>query len=334
MAGANQESVTAVHYGVGPIGQRLVELAVDRDYELVGAIDIDPDKVGKDLGTIVGLGELGVPVTDDAEAVLATDPDIVLHATVSSIAAAAPQFTQILEAGADVISTCEELVYPWRAAEEIATQLDATATANDATLLGTGINPGFVMDAFPAFLTTACQDIEAVRIERIQDAAIRRPPLQEKIGAGMTVEAFNEHIVGTGGHVGLPESVALLAEALEMDIGVIDDSLQPVVADEPTASEYITVSEGEVAGIHQTVHAEGSTGCRIDLDLKMYLGASDPRDHVSITGTPSVDCRVPGGLHGDVTTPAVVLNTVERVRQAPAGLATMLDLSIPACPTG
>jgi 4-hydroxy-tetrahydrodipicolinate reductase len=159
-------SDTAIQYGVGPIGSRIVETAVDRGYQFVGAVDVDPGKVGADLGRVAGLAEpLGVEVTDDATAALAAEPDVVFHSTASSIGTVEPQLVEAMAAGADVVSTTEELAHPWLAHREIAERLDDAAREHGVTCLGTGINPGFAMDTLPAVLTAPCRSVEAVRVE-------------------------------------------------------------------------------------------------------------------------------------------------------------------------
>lgn len=323
---------TAVQYGVGPIGSRIVEVAAARGYEFVGAVDVDPEKVGDGLGAVAGLDrDLGVTITDDADAALAAGPDVVFHSTVSAVADARPQLEAAMAAGADVVSTCEELAYPRWTNPEVADALDAVAGDHGVTCLGTGINPGFAMDAFPAVLTGATQSVDRVAVERVQDAAQRRRPLQEKIGAGQSVEAFEDEIAAGFGHVGLPESVAMLAAALGWDLDAVDETIEPVVADDRAETDHVTVSPGEVAGISQTGYGVVDGTRRIELSLRMYVGASDPRDVVTIDGTPALTVRVDGGFHGDVTTPAVVVNAARTVRDADPGLVTMLDLPLISC---
>lgn len=323
-------ALRAVQYGIGPIGSRVVEVAADRGIEFVGALDIDPEKVGADLGRVAGLGrDLGATVTDDEAEALATDPDVVFHSTASSLEAVAGQLESAMAAGADVVSTAEELSYPWHDHAETAQRLDAAATDHGVTCLGTGINPGFAMDTLPAVVTTACRDVEAVRVQRVQDAATRRRPLQEKVGAGTDVETFETEIAPKAGHVGLPESIAMLAAGLGWDLETIDETVEPVVAERPVESEYLQVAAGEVAGIHQVGVGVVDGREAITLDLQMSLGAENPSDRVEIDGNPSLELAVPGGFHGDVTTPAIVVNVVPRVRDAPPGLATMLDIGTP-----
>lgn len=325
-------SPTAVQYGVGPIGRRVVDVAVAHGYEFVGAVDIDPAKAGNDLGDVAGLDQaLGVDVTDDPDVALTADPDVVFHSTVSSVADAAPQLEASLAVGADVISTCEELAYPHWNNADVADDLAATAREHGATVLGTGINPGFAMDAMPAVLTTPCRGVERVRVERVQDAAQRRGPLQEKVGAGRSPDQFEREVAASAGHVGLPESVAMLVDALGWALEDVEEDIEPVVSDERVASDHVTVEPGEVAGISQTGRGIVDGEPRLELSLQMYLGAPEPRDEVVIEGTPSVEYRVDGGLHGDVTTPAVVVNAARRVHEAAPGLATMLDLPLTSC---
>lgn len=324
------DSLTAVQYGIGPIGSRIVASASDCGFEFVGGIDIDPEKVGKDLGALAGVGrELGVTVSEEPEEALARDPDVVFHSTVSSLEDAQPQLEMAMEAGANVISTSETLAYPWWSHPEIAAGLSDIAEANDVTCLGAGINPGFAMDAMPAVLSTPMDTIESVHVERIQNAANRRKPLQEKVGAGLDVETFDEEIASGAGHVGSPESVAMLADALGWEITDIEETIEPVVADEPVQSEYISVEAGEVAGIRQIARGFRRQEELVTLDLQMYLGADQPRDEVTFEGSPPVSIRVKNGYHGDISTTAVVRNVAPRVVAADPGLISMIDLPLP-----
>lgn len=322
------ESLTAVQYGIGPIGSRIVQAAHRVGVEFVGAIDIDPAKVGADLGEVAGVGEsLDVTVTESAADALAADPDVVFHSTVSSVEAAAPQIEEVLEAGADVVSTTEELSYPWWDNAGVAEALDAAAREHDATVLGTGINPGFVMDAMPAVLSTPMATVESVHVERVQDASERRQPLQEKVGAGVTEETFAAEVATEAGHVGSTESVAMLADALAVDLDAIEETIEPVVADERVETEYVTAEAGDVAGIKQVAHGYVDGEAVVTLDLRMYVGADDPHDRVTFEGEPDVAVEVEGGYHGDVSTSAVVANVAPTVVDADPGLATMTDVA-------
>jgi len=303
--------------------------AADRTgVEFVGAVDVDPEKVGRDLGDVAGLDEsLGVEVTDDAGDALAADPDVVFHATVSSVETAAPQLVEVLEAGANVVSTTEELSYPWWSNAAVAEELAATAREHDRTVLGTGINPGFVMDAMPAVLSTPMAEVSSVHVERVQDASDRRRPLQEKVGAGVSEATFDAEIATEAGHVGSTESVAMLADALDFELDEIEESIEPVLADERVETEYVTAEAGDVAGIRQVANGYADGQAVVTLDLQMYVGADDPHDRVAFDGEPDVDVVVEGGYHGDVSTSAVVANVAPTVVDADPGLATMTSIA-------
>jgi 4-hydroxy-tetrahydrodipicolinate reductase len=326
----SSNSLTAIQYGVGPIGARIAHSAHDRGVGFVGGVDIDPEKVGSDIGTVAGLGEeVGATVTDDVAEALAADPDVAFHSTVSDASIAADQIAPLLERGVDVITTCEELVYPWHDHREAAETLDDAGCEGGATCLGTGINPGFVMDAMPAVLSTPMETVDSVRVERVQDAGARREPLQRKVGAGTDPEVFAEEVAAEAGHVGSPESTAMLASGLGWELDRITETIDPVVADERVETEYLTVEEGDVAGVHQVARGFADGEERVTLDLKMAVGL-DARDTVDFEGSPDVTVTVEGGYHGDVATSAVVANCVPRVVEADPGLATMLDLSLPS----
>lgn len=329
------KTIRAIQYGCGPIGCSVVRLAVKRaDIELVGAIDIDPQKVGRDLGEVAGLGKwLGMQVTNDVHGLLRrTRPDIVFLTTGSQIAKVQPQIEEIVEAGVNVLTTAEELAFPFRTAPKVAAEIDELARHNGVTVLATGINPGFLMDAWPLFMTGVCQDVEQVTAIRVQDASPRRLPFQQKIGAGRTLAEF-ERLVAEGAlrHVGLPESAAMIAAGLGWELDEIVEEIEPVVAEREVRSQYIEVKPGQVAGVRQVAHASMAGHDVITLDFQAYLGAPDPRDEVRITGTPNMHVVIIGGTHGDIATAAIVVNSSRRVVEAPPGLMTMKDLPIVVC---
>lgn len=320
-----------VCYGLGPIGLGIARLACTRSgIQVVGAIDIDPQKAGRDLGDLLGSDVIGVPVSNDATRTLQnTHPDVVLHATRSSLTATAPQLQECIAVGADVISTCEELAYPWGRQPQIAADLDAAARAAGVTLLGAGVNPGYAMDALPLMLTAVCAGVRAVRVVRIVDAAQRRGPLQHKIGAGLVPDEFRRHVgEGTIRHVGLSESLHMIAAALGWRLDAGDEMITPVLAERAIVTEHVTVEPGQVAGVHQIARGYIGGNEVITLDLSMYVGAPDPQDTVEIDGNPPLRMTIAGGIHGDVATAAIVVNAIASVRKAESGLLSMADIPL------
>ena len=324
-------TIQVVCYGLGPIGIGIARLALSRPgVAVVGAIDLDPQKVGRDLGALAGGADSGVIVSGDAQATLAqARPDVVLHATSSSLVKVADQLTQIAESGAHVVSTCEELAYPWTAQPQLAAELDSAARRAGVTLLGTGVNPGYAMDALPLFLTAPCAAVRGVRVLRVVDAARRRGPLQRKVGAGLTPAEFEARVKdGTVRHVGLPESLHMLATRLGWRLDKMDDTIAAVLADAPIVTDYVQVAAGQVAGVRQI--ARGFIAGRevLRLELQMYVGAPDACDSVEIDGDPPVRMTIAGGLHGDVATAAIVVNAASSVVRAAPGLASMAEVPL------
>lgn len=324
-------TIRAVCYGLGPIGLGVARLAAARrGVDVVGAIDVDPEKVGRDLGELLGGAAFGVTVSGDAEATLAeTKPDVVLHATSSSLAKVANQLEQLAKAGANVVSTCEELSYPWTAQPQLAAELDVVARRAGVTLLGTGVNPGYAMDALPLMLTAPCASVHAVRVLRVVDAARRRGPLQRKVGAGLTAEEFEARVrEGSVRHVGLPESLHMLATRLGWELDHMDDTIGAVLADNTITTEFVDVAAGRVAGVRQVARGFVGDNEVLRLELRMYVGAPDPQDTIEIDGDPPVRMTIGGGLHGDVATAAIVVNAAPSVIDAPPGLASMADIPL------
>src|SRR5438046_3473272 len=251
--------------------------------EIIGAIDTDPAKVGRDLGEVAGAKDApwGVKVSAEAKEVLEQAADVVINSTSSSLVQVMDQLLTCLEAECCIVSTCEELSYPFRTHPELAAKLDSAAKEWGVALVGTGVNPGFVMDKLVVTLAAVSQRIEHAKGLRIVDASKRRLPLQKKIGAGMTVEEFRAQVkAGLIKHVGLPESVAMVADSLNLPVEQITETIEPVVAQERVQTEFFTVEPGQAAGVHQIARGIGGGRELIFLELQMYVGAKNPADSV------------------------------------------------------
>jgi hypothetical protein len=323
------EPIRVLHYGLGPIGARIARLAGSRPNIVpIAAVDIDPAKRGRDLGELIEQGgSLGAAVHGSLEdALKAAQPDVVVHATGSHLPAVLPQFLECAAAGLPVVSTCEELSYPWFHHPDEARQLDATAKAHGVAVLSTGINPGFIMDTLAIVLSAVCPVVYAVRVRRVVDLSLRRMQLQQKVGVNLTAAEFAAHRTqGTLGHVGLPESVAMIAAGLGWPLERVEQTLEPVIAPDALDSALGRVVAGRVQGQHQI--ARGSVGgeVRITLELKMALQAPDAGDFVELHGPEPVTSAV-HGVQGDIATAAIIVNAVPAVLSAAPGLHTMLDL--------
>jgi 4-hydroxy-tetrahydrodipicolinate reductase len=322
----HQQVVRVAQFGVGPIGAEIARVILTKPWlELVAAVDTDPEKTGRDLGDVIGLGRnVGVVVTERLD----VDAEVVCHSTGSSLRNELSVLTALLGRGCHVISTCEELSYP--VDPELRETLQKAARSNGVTLLGTGVNPGFVMDKLPLTLTAACEEIHGVEISRVVDASKRRAPLQRKVGAGMTPEEFRKGVsAGKIKHMGLRESLLMLANGLDLELeSVSEELIEPVIADADVDTGVLKVAAGQAAGVHQTISARAVNGTTLSLDLRMYVGASKSSDTVVISGKPEIRAVVEGGVHGDTATAAMVVNAIPRVMLAHPGLLSMDDIPV------
>lgn len=320
--------IRVIQFGLGPIGAGVARVIANRpDFQFVGAVDIDPVKVGKDLGQMIGWErDLGVKVSDDAAKVLKKNADVVMHCTVSSLAKAEPQLAMIIKAGKNIVSTCEELAMPW-SQKAIAKRIDALAKKHKVTVLGTGINPGFMMDTLPIALTGVCQTVKSVRVNRVVDASRRRKPLQAKIGTGMTVAEFKAKAGKEIRHVGLTESVQMIAHGLRWKLDRIEETIEPVVARTTVKTEYFDVAPGFVTGVEQYGYGYSKGEKLIELHLRMCVDAGEGVDEVWLEGKPSIHSVIQG-VHGDLSTAAVAANSVRRVVAGAPGLVTMADIPV------
>jgi 2,4-diaminopentanoate dehydrogenase len=326
--------IRVIHFGLGPIGAGVVRQVANRKgFKVVGAVDVDPAKVGRDLGDVAGVGrQLKVKVSNDArKAIKASKPDVAVLCTQSSLKKVLPQIEAIVKMKVPIVSTTEELAYPTKANMKYAREIHQLAKKYKVAILGTGVNPGFVMDALPITLTGVCERVEAIRIDRIQDARIRRLPFQQKIGAGLTREQFQKKVDdGSVRHVGLTESVSMIADALGWKVDKITDEIQPKIASAAVASEFLAVDPGYVCGIVQDGIGYRDGTPVITLHMEAYLGAPESYDAVEITGSPALKMKLAGGVHGDVATASITVNSIPKILNVAPGLHTMRDMPLPS----
>jgi len=321
--------IRVIQYGLGPIGSAVARHVLERDHlQLVGGVDIDPAKVGQDLGQVIGLGRsLSFPVVARLSAVHA-EADVVLHTTHSYFDLFKGQLIEILEAGYDVVSTAEELSFPWSDHRGEAEEIDAVARRVGKTVLGTGVNPGFLMDALPLYLTAICQRVDRVEVTRAMNASLRRGPFQAKIGSGMAVEAFRAKMAqGRMGHVGLPESMGMLFKALGRNLVRYESSVEPVVAEEPIRTVFFEVARGQVRGLKQVARGFTDAGEFATLTFYAALDLEEDGDTIKIAGKPDLEVKL-RGTNGDIATVAIAVNAIRNVVAASPGLLTMLDVPL------
>ena len=325
------DAVGVVVYGVGAIGSRIARLLLERGYRIVGAVDVDERKVGRDLGELVGVGRIGVYVKRGIdEALSEAEAQVAVHCTTSYLRQVYQQILKLVEHGLNVVSTCEELAYPYIVDAELTKKIDSAARGMGVRVLGTGVNPGFMMDTLVLTLTAVCQKVSRVYAARIIDASKRRLPFQRKIGIGLDPQSFVQKVQAGGmGHVGFRQSIHIVADTLGWSLSEVREGLDAVIAEQPVESHGVKVEAGRVAGVKQWAAGFSDGREAIRLEMHAYVGAED-HDIIRIDAVPPINLEIRPGVHGDEATAAMVVNTIPLLLRAPPGLITMNRL--PAIP--
>ncbi len=323
--------IKVAQFGLGPIGLECLRLAAAKPWaEVVGGIDIDPAKIGRDLGELTHVRSLrGRSVCRSLDELPAL-PDVVLHTAVSQVRAAFSQIEPLARRGISVVSSCEELLFPrWRE-PKLAERLDRVCRASGTRVVATGVNPGFVMDVLAVCLTGVCRAVRAVHVQRVVNASTRRASLQRKIGSGLAPAVFRRRLrARQAGHAGLSESLALIAHCLGWKITRLVETGDAVVARRDLRTPHVAVTKGQTCGLHQRAEASVRGKVCLTLDLTMSLDAPEPRDAIQIEGDPPMQLVLPGGVAGDEATVAALVNAVPRLLRTPPGLRLMTDLAVP-----
>ncbi len=329
------ENIRTVSYGLGVIGINIAHLILKKKgVEIVGAIDVDKGKVGKDLGEILETGsQLGVTVTDDPETLFSKiEADVAIVATTSYVKSVYPQIIQCVKAGLNVVSTCEELAYPYIRNPQLSSEIDKIAKKHGVVVLSTGVNPGYRMDTFPLALTAVCQDITKIEIRMSNDIGKRRIALQKKLGVGMEPQEFKKKLEEgiITAHVGHCESIALLADALGWELDeIIEEPYEPVVAEDELETAFTKVKPGQMLGYKGLSYGSKNGRKVIIYYGDAYVGAPDIMSY-DIEGTPNLRVEIPTGIPGDIATAAIIVNSIPQVINSEPGLKTVKDIPIPS----
>jgi len=324
--------------GLGAIGQPIASEILARDnLSLIAVTDINPEYKGKTVAEVTS-SDTGknVPIysnlTEALERTSARPADIALVATSSHLDKVKKSILTCLDVGLHVVSICEELSFPYRRYPKLAKKIDSEADEVGRTVLGTGINPGFLMDLLPTMLTAPCIRFNSLKATRVIDSSTRRTSFQEKLGIGMTTDEFSEAIEEgrITGHVGLLESIYLIDDALKLSLDEIKEKPpEAVIANEGVEAPIGKIKKGNVIGLKSIGVGLKNDEEIINLEFVAYAGASPEYDEISIDGHPAITQRIEGGVMGDHGTVGMVLNAIPLVIGAPAGLVKMTDLAIP-----
>jgi hypothetical protein len=319
--------IPVVIMGLGEVGRAVARAALAQPgLRIVGAVDPSPSLAGRTLSELLGAPAPSVTVAaTPAEPLRAGRGGVLLHATGSRFEEVLPQITAAVQAGLSVVSTCEELAWPWLRYEEEAERLDRLCEQRGVAVIGTGVNPGFVLDRLPAFLSQVTGPVRHVRALRLVDLLGARPKLLAKLGIGLDEESFHaKSDAGEIGHVGLAESAALAAAGCGLEVDEVDEEVVPLLAEEALTGP-VAISRGSVAGVQYVARGFFEDREVVRLELTFSAGAQDPRDEVELDADPAVRIQIPGGIAGLAATANAVVNAAVPAAER-KGLITVLDL--------
>lgn len=335
--------IRVLQWGLGAMGSGMARLMLEKaGLQIVAAVDGRPDYVGKDLGEVLGVDKrLGVTVTDKPETVLDKDSvDVVVLATTSWVKEQMSDLTRIIEAGVNCVSIAEEMADPWAQSPELADELHALALKHGVSVLGTGVNPGFVLDLLVVVLTGGNHTVERIEASRVNDLSPYGPTVMRTQGVGTTPEAFKAGVADGSivGHVGFPESIHMISDALGLGVDRIEQSREPIVSKVRRETPHVVVEPGMVAGC-----AHIGIGYRGDVEviklihpqqIHPHLEEQDTGDYIHIYGKPEIHMAIKPEIAGGIATMGIAVNMIPHVVAATPGLKRMIDLPVPAALMG
>ena len=334
-----REFIRVLTLGTGQMGSAIARLVLDKPgLKLVGGFGRRAQRAGIDLGRAVGLErELGIELSADLnQAVKQARPDVAIQATCSRLSDAAQEISTLVRHGVHVISIAEEMAYPACRSPAIANELHRLALDHGVAVLGTGINPGFVLDLLVITLTGVCTDIESIIAKRSNDLAPYGPSVLRSQGVGLTPEAFASGLDdGTVvGHIGFLESIHMMATTVGWEIERIEQTREPIISQVRRTTPFVTVEPGCVAGcLHSAIaYRQGEPVITLihPQQIQPQLEDIQTGDSIEIMGTPSLRLTGSPEIPGGQATRALAVNMIPRVLNAPPGLHTMADLPVPA----
>jgi 4-hydroxy-tetrahydrodipicolinate reductase len=319
--------------GLGPIGIETCRLILQKkSLNLLAVVDIDQAKFGKDLSKFIGTRrKLNIPVVNDLKSILKEyHPEVAIITSTSRLENINDDLFECIENKVSVITSCEELLYPYISHPDLSKEIDQKAKENFVHILGTGVNPGFIMDIVPLFFTSVCSNVKTVKAERVVDLNKRRKPLQVKMGLGESRAEFNRLVKEKKlGHVGLLESAQLIADGLRLNISSYKENITPILARTNFSNRYFNIEKGYVCGMKHIVHGFYGRKKLIVLDLQMRIDLNQSYDKIIIDGTPKLNVKVDNGVFGDTATVAMLVNCIPSLLHADFGLLTMRNICIP-----
>jgi 4-hydroxy-tetrahydrodipicolinate reductase len=338
-----QDKLKVAVLGTGQMGSGIVRLLTQKQgIELAGVFGRRADRAGVDVGEAVGHGKkIGVALTSDLPGMLsAAKPDVVIQATCSRVEQAADEIKTAVRGGANVISIAEEMAFPSYEAPGLSAEIHKLAVENEVTVIGTGINPGFVLDLLVISLTGVCYNVESITAMRINDLSPYGPSVLQTQGVGITPEAFKKGVEDGSvvGHFGFPESISMIATALGWRIDKIEQTREPIISTVQRETEFVKIEPGLTAGCTHTAkgYMDGKPVIHLihPQQVHPHLENVQTGDSIEIKGEPDVRFSSSPEIPGGIGTIALAVNMIPQVVTGLPGLKTMADLPVPAAIMG
>ena len=331
------KKIKVILWGLGAMGGGIAKVLLEKDsVEVVGAIAGRPSKAGKDLGEVLELGKTtGILVDSDPQKVLTKDGDIVIHTTTSFTKEALPQIIDIINSGKNIITIAEEMSYTAIGTPDLSGEIDKLAKEKGVTVLGTGVNPGFVLDTLIIALTGVTTDVKKIKAARINDLSPFGATVMKTQGVGTTVEEFKKGIADGSivGHIGFPESISLIAKALGWKLDEIKETREPIITNTYRETPHVKVQPGMVAGCKHIGYGykNGEVVITLEHPQQIHPGTEgiETGDYILIEGTPNINMAIKPEIPGGIGTIAMATNMIPLILDAKPGVVTTDELPVP-----
>lgn len=333
------ENVKVIIWGIGAMGSGMAKMLLDKKGVDIVGVCSRRSHVGENLFDVLEVDAAGrqpIIVTNDIDTLVKQkSADVALIATDSFTRDTFDKIKKVAENGINVISIAEEMAFPKAQEPELAEKMDAIAKENGVTILGTGINPGFVLDLLILALTGTCETVDYIKASRVNDLSPFGTAVMKGQGVGLTEEAFLRGVESgeVVGHVGFPESISMVAEGLGWKINKIEQTREPIISTVARETKYVSVEPGNVAGCRHCAIGEVDGEVKIDMEhpqqIHPNLEGQDTGDYIWVRGVPNIDMQIKPEIPGGIGTIAMAVNMIPHVINARPGLKTMMDLPVP-----
>ena len=333
------QNVKVIIWGLGAMGGGMADMLLKKKgVDIVGVIGRGA-KLGKSMYDFIKT-ERGdrhdVLIQSEDELLKEKAADVVLLCTDSFTKEAFPRIKRIIENKMNVVSSAEEMAYPQAQSPELAKEIDRLAKENGVTVLGTGINPGLIMDLLVVLMTGCCEEVDHIVSRRVNSLSPFGPVVMHEQGIGITVDEFKEG-VKTGrlsGHVGFHESIRMITDAIGWELSApVTQSMEPIVTDVDRKSPYGFAKAGDVAGCAMKGFGYVDGELKVEMDHPQQIEPEQvgvqTGDYVIIKGTPNVNMVNSPEVPGGIGTIAMCVNMIPQTINAEPGLKTMIDLPVP-----